>query len=454
MANFLKKQLEKKSLYKKAMIIAWPAVLESFFVAIAGMIDTAMVSTLGPVAVAAVGLTNQPKFLFLGPLFAVSTAVSALVSRRFGEEKRKEANQTLVTATVLSLFLIVAIMVICLLYSDPIIRFSGGNAETQAMADMYFRIIMGSNFFLSITIIINAAQRGTGNTRVAFTTNFVSSIVNIVFNYLLIKGHLGFPQLGVQGAAIATVLGTIVGFLMSLYSLMKTDSYIQLSYIFRNKLLAARSIAHSIFSLGSTVAAEEFLMRIGFMATAIIAARISTDAFAIHSVTMNLLNLGFSFSLGMETAAMTLTGISLGSGRKDRAFSYGRVCQQIGLLMAIILSFLIFFFGEAYFHLHFTDPESIAMGVVLCRYVMIIVLFQIQQVVYGGVLRAAGDVKYSLISSTLSVTVIRTVATILLVYQFHLGLHGIWLGVLMDQVSRFFLFLWRFRQRKWVEIQI
>ena len=108
-----------------------------------------------------------------------------------------------------------------------------------------------------------STQRGTGNTRVAFTTNFVSSIVNIVFNYLLIKGHLGFPQLGVQGAAIATVLGTIVGFLMSLYSLTKTDSYIQLSYIFRNKLLAARSIAHSIFSLGSTVAAEEFLMRIG-----------------------------------------------------------------------------------------------------------------------------------------------------------------------------------------------
>lgn len=454
MKNFLKNHLEKRSLYTKAMIIAWPAVLEAFFVAIAGMIDTAMVSTLGPVAVAAVGLTNQPKFLFLGPIFAVATAVSALVSRRYGEEKRKEANQTLVTAGLITLVLIIAVMVICLLFSNPIIRFSGGNQETQALADAYFRIIMGSNFFLSITIIINAAQRGTGNTRVAFNTNFASSLVNICFNYLLIKGHLGFPALGVPGAAFATVLGTIVGFFMSLYSLMKRNSYVQLSYIFRHRLLAVRSIMGSILTLGSNVAAEEFLMRIGFMATAIIAARISTDAFAIHSVTMNLLNLGFSFSLGMETAAMTLTGISLGAGKKDRAISYGRVCQQIGLLMAILLSMVIFFFGDAYYRLHFENLGTIATGVVLCRYVMVIVLFQIQQVVYGGVLRAAGDVKYTLISSTLSVTVIRTAVTILLVYRFHLGLHGIWLGVLCDQASRYLLFLWRFRQGKWVEIKI
>lgn len=94
------------------------------------------------------------------------------------------------------------------------------------------------------------------------------------------------------------------------------------------------------------------------------------------------------------------------------------------------------------------------MGVLICRFICVIVLLQISQVIFSACLRAAGDVKYALAVSLISVTIIRTVTTWLLVSVFHLGLGGIWLGILADQTTRFLLMGWRFRQGKWVDIRI
>lgn len=115
------------SLTKEAIRLAWPAVCESFFIALAGMVDTFMVSTLGANAVAAVGLTTQPKFLGLALFIAANVAISALVARRFGEKRQQAANEILVMTIC---FCIVAAVVISLLtvgFADQIIEFCGSN---------------------------------------------------------------------------------------------------------------------------------------------------------------------------------------------------------------------------------------------------------------------------------------------------------------------------------------
>ena len=94
------------------------------------------------------------------------------------------------------------------------------------------------------------------------------------------------------------------------------------------------------------------------------------------------------------------------------------------------------------------------MGLLINRYTMVIVLLQISQIIYTGCLRAAGDVRYTLIGALISVTLIRTLVTCVLVLVFRLGLHGIWLGILSDQLSRFLLMRRRFRQGKWVDLRI
>lgn len=439
------------------MKVAWPSVLESFFITLTGLIDTFMVSSLGKEAIAAVGLTNQPKFIGLSFFFSINVAVSALVARRKGEEDKNSANAVLVTAFAIAAVLTAIISFVFVKYSETILRWAGSNSDTHELANEYFRIIMGFVFFNVISMTINAAQRGSGNTQIAFTTNFVSSIVNMTFNYLLIGGNLGFPKLGVKGAAIATVVGTAVASIMSIRSLFKPHSYVDIRYIFARKIKPRVEEAISIAKLGLNMFVENIAMRIGFLATALLAAGLGTAQFAAHNVGMQVLSLGFAFADGMQVAAVSLAGQSLGAGRKEDAKTYGQVCQRIGLAISICLSVILFVFGKHIFKLFFdanAEPEIIEYGVLITRFITVIVILQISQIIYGGCLRAGGDVKYTLMASIVSVSIIRTVVTYVLVNGFHLGLTGIWIGILSDQFSRFIMMSLRFKTGKWVNIKI
>lgn len=447
--------IDKKALIKETIRMAWPAVLESFFVALAGMIDTMMVSSMGTYAVAAVGLTTQPKFISLALFFSTNVAVNALVARRFGQKNKKNANEVLMTAILFVIISAVIISTITVLGADTIIRWCGSNADTHDAGVTYFRVIQAGMIFNVLSLVINAAQRGSGNTRIAMTTNVTSSLVNICFNYLLIGGNLGFPKWGMFGAAFATVLGTVVACIMSIRSLFKKDGFLSLPYIFKEKIKPELTTLKSIISLSSNLLVENVAMRIGFLTTSIIAAKLGTNAFAAHQVGMNFLSLGFSFGDGMQVAAVALIGKSLGEKNPDKAKAYGSLCQRIGFGISICLALFLFIFGRSLFSLFFDDPEVLNYGVLICRYIMVIVLFQISQVIFSGCLRGAGDVRFCLIASLISVTFIRTIVTWGLAGGIiNLGISGIWIGILSDQCSRFTLLSLRFRKGEWVKINI
>lgn len=443
-----------KVYYKRAIQMAWPSVLESFFIAIAGIIDTMMVSTLGSFAVAAVGLTTQPKFIALSVFFSINTAVSALVARRKGQEDKNGANTVFTTAFIISVILCALISILFVYFSSDIIKLAGSKKETRNHAVSYLNIISIGMIFNIIAMCINAAQRGSGNTKIAFTTNLTSSIINIAFNYILINGKLGFPALGVKGAAIATVIGTIVASIMSIISLFNKFSLIDIKYIIRKKIKPKIDAAKSIFNLGANLFLENIAMRIGFLTTAVMAANLGTDPFAVHNVSMNLLSLGFSFGDGMQVAAVALAGRSLGMKKKEEAFNYGLVCQKIGLGISVILSLLILFFGENFLRLFFTGDHVIEMGLELNYFIVAIILLQISQIIYGGCLRSGGDVRYTLVVAIVSVSIIRTLVTIGSINILNLGLVGIWIGILSDQLFRFILLRHRFYKRKWIDIKI
>lgn len=447
-------ELTTSRMTKKALSVAWPAMAESFFVALAGMIDTMMVSALGPSAVAAVGLTNQPKFIGLTIFFGINVAVSALVARRKGEQRQDTANQILLTAIILACIACVAVTAVFVGFAPWMMELAGSNADTHAMSVEYFQIIMGGTFFNVITMVINSAQRGSGNTKLSMTTNLTSSIVNICFNYLLIEGHFGFPRWEIRGAAIATVLGTVVSAAMAVSSLFRRNSYVRIPLMRKLKLRFSRECAKSIWHLAINTSFENIAARIGFLATAMIAARLGTEEFAAHNIGMSILGLGFSFADGMQVAAVALAGEALGAGQKQAAKRYGSICQRIGLVISFILALLLFFGGRWFFGLYFTEPHILEMGEVICRYLIFIVLLQISQIIFTGCLRAAGDVRYVLIAAIISIAGIRTLSTLLMVNVLGWGLHGVWLGILADQLSRFIMVSLRFKQGKWVDLKI
>lgn len=439
---------------KKTLDMAWPAILESFFAAFAGLVDSLMVSSLGYEAVAAVGLTTQPKFMGLALFIAANVSISALVARRNGEGKKEEANRVFVTFLAFVLLMSVLLSVLLVLFADPIIRICGSEELTHESAVLYFRIIMGGMIFNCVQMGVNSAQRGAGNTRITMRTNLVSNTVNILFNYLLIQGHFGFPALGIRGAALATVLGTVVSSVMSVFSVWKKDSFISIPYIWKERIKPSFDALKNIIKVGYSVFAEQLLMRIGFMLTAIMAAGQGTSAMAAHQVGMNIMGLSFSFGDGLQATAVALIGYSLGAKQPERAKEYGRTCRMIGGVISVVLA-IVYFLGAGFLmRLFFEEEDIVAIGVSIMHVIIFVVILQIAQVIYMGCLRGAGDTLYTAIASTISVTIVRTLGSWVFGYVFGMGIIGIWMGVVADQLSRFLFASTRFRRGKWTEIKI
>ncbi|WP_353653917.1 MATE family efflux transporter [Acetanaerobacterium sp. MSJ-12] len=443
---------DERTVLKTTLNIAWPSILESFLISLVGMVDTVMVSSLGSYAIAAVGLTTQPKFIALAVFMSLNVAISAIVARRRGEGDRDSANRVLVQALIISVVLTVVISVVTVIWADPIIRLCGSAPDTHDAAVGYLRIIQGGMIFNVLSMVINAAQRGCGNTKIAMRTNLVSNGVNIVLNYLLIGGNLGFPKLGVQGAAIATVAGTICACVMSFVSVMHPGQFLSIQDFFSLKF--DRHNLSAIVNIGSSTLAEQVFLRIGFLVYAVLVAKLGTTAFAAHQIGMNIMNISFSFGDGLSVAAIALVGRSLGENRRDMAKIYGGVCQRMGVLFSAAISVVCIALGTPIFMLFSREEEILRYGEMIMVIMAVITFMQVAQVVFSGCLRGAGDTKFTAVVSLISVTFIRPGLGYLFCYPLNMGLFGAWLGLAVDQLARFLLTYMRFHSGKWMHFKI
>lgn len=443
-----------KQILGAALKMGLPSMLETFFVCLAGLIDSLMVSSLGASAVAAVGLTNQPKFLGLAIFMALNVSVAALVARRFGEKRKDDANKVFTTAFAFMLVMCGIITFLTVFYADAIIRFCGSTVETHDDAVLYYKIIMGGMIFTTVQTCINSAQRGCGNTKITMRTNVTANIVNMVFNYLLIGGKFGFPALGIKGAAIATVFGYFVSCVMSIISISIPKVYVNIPYILKNKIYPRIKTLLRIIKVGYSVFIEQLLIRIGFMLTAIMAAKQGMDAMAAHQVVMNILSLSFAFGDGLQTASVALIGRSLGEKNIEKAWKYGDACQFIGGVISVIIVIIYLFGGRTILGFFFREKHIVDISVSILYVATVTVLFQVRQIIYMGCLRGAGDTFYTAMSSMICVTIIRTVVSYMGAYTFKLGIVGIWLGILADQIFRFIFGYARYKKGKWVNIKI
>ena len=447
------KQFDKK-IVSNTFRMAWPSVVESFFVALAGIIDSYMVSNLGSAAVASVGLTTQPKFIALAMFIAMNIANSALVARRRGEQNKKSANEILLTSLVMIVLLSGVISALMVSIADPVVRLCGSQPETHDGAVTYYNIIIGGMIFNTIQMGINSAQRGAGNTKITMRTNLVSSAVNILFNYLLIEGHLGFPRLELYGAALATVLGTVVASIMSILSLFKKDNFVSIPYMIKEKLKPTWTAFKSIIRVGYSVFIEQIFLRVGFFATALMAARMGTAPLAAHQVGMNILSLSFAFGDGFQAAAVALIGRSLGEKKPDLAKTYGSCCRMFGLLVSVVLVILFVFFGRQIYRLFFDEEEIIQYGIRISYVIAAVTVFQIQALINGGALRGAGDTLFTAIAGIITVTFIRTIVSWFFGIYLNMGIIGVWFGVFSDMFVRMILMTIRYMSGKWVKIKI
>lgn len=438
--------------YRTFFKVAWPSALESLLVGLIGSIDTMMVGTLGENAINAVGITNQPKFILLAIIFSLNVGVTAVVARRKGQNDADGANRTMRAAILLSAAFSLTASALGFLFARPILTFAGADPIYLDDAVIYFRILCVSIVFTALNLTINAAQRGCGNTKISMRTNIVANVVNVIFNYFLIRGVWIFPKWGVKGAAVATALGAFFACIISIATLFSKNGY--LSLLRRTSWKLERSLLSPVFKVSSSALIEQVFMRIGFFAYAKIVAGLGPTPYATHLICMNILNLSFCFGDGLSIAASALVGQNLGRQRSDLSILYGKVGQRIAFICSTFL-FILFIAGRRELVWLFSKEEEI---IVLGASIMVIMAlsthFQTSQVVLNGCLRGAGDSAFVAATSMISIAVIRPILTYILCYPAGFGLAGAWISLVVDQGFRFVAGFFRFKGGKWTKIRL
>jgi putative MATE family efflux protein len=451
-----------RDIYKNIYHIALPSVTEMVLMSLIGSVDTMMVGTLGPEAIAAVGLVGQPRMLLLSIFFALNIGVTAIVARRKGEGRPDEANRTMRNALMLVTGLAIIMATLGLVFSEKLMYFAGAESDTIQGAKTYFDILA---YFLpvnALTLCICAAQRGTGNTRITMNVNITSNLVNVAFNYLLIGGNFGFPRLGIAGAAIATGIGFAVGLIMSVitvYDHRRNTGFLRLSR--HDDWRLDGETVKGIFRVGGNAMLEQLALRFGFFVYALIVARLGTMVFAAHQICMQFLNISFNFGDGIGAAGTSLVGQSLGQGRPDMAKLYGKASQRLALTAAFILAGLILIFRAPMVGWFTDDAEVLALSVQVMLMVAIFQPFQTSSVVISGALRGAGDTAYVAAVMMLCVAVIRPTLALAAVYALKevfgrgdIALMGAWAASIIDMIIRLTLVYRRFNGGKWHAIKV
>lgn len=441
-----------KQIYLTFLLLAWPALAEQVLTGIINFVDTLMVSTVGDAAVAAIGLTIQPRMIFQVVLVAIATAVTAVVARRRGQGDREGANRVLAAMLPIVVGIAAAFFALSYFFASPILAFIGANEDTLADATSYYRITMFGLIFLSVSLTLNGAQRGAGKTRIAMVTTMTANLVNCLFNALLINGLWIFPRLEVTGAAIATVAGQFVAMVISVASVRRRNGYLFLS--FRNLFKIDRKVVAPVFFVMSGALFEQLFLRIGFFTFAKLVAGLGTLDFATHQICMTILNLSFTVGDGLANASSALVGQSLGMKRPDRALVFGKVAQRIGLGFAAVLCALVAVFRHGIIGWFTEAPEVLEKGANIMLLIAVILLFQIQQVMFCGTLRGAGDTRFMAVISLLTVGTVRPALTFVLMHLAGFGLYGAWIAVLTDQIIRACFACVRFYRGRWTKLEL
>ena len=440
-------------LYRDVVRIAWPSMVELMLTQLASMVDLMMVGSLGAWALTAVGLTTQPKFLLMTVFQSMNVGATALVARYKGADNPQKANLVVRQAVLLTLVLSVIASVLGYIFAEPMIRFMGAtDAQSLEGGTVYLQIQMLGFVFMALTTTVTAVLRGVGDSRTAMIYNLVANLVNVVFNYLLIYGRLGFPRMGVAGASLATIIGQFVAFLAALVCILRGRGYLRLE--FREGFKPDREMLGNIFNIGLPAMIEQLLMRAGMIIYAKTVATLGTVPFATHQVCMNIQALSFMNGQAFAVSATTLMGQSLGRRRPDMAQAYCSRTRRVGMFIAVAIGLSFIFLGRQMVSLYNSDPQIVELGGRVLLLVAVMQPLQSSQFIIAGALRGAGDTRATAVITFITVLIVRPVSAIILVQGLHWGLEGAWIAMVLDQVLRSVLVLARYQGGKWKTIRL
>lgn len=449
--------VNRKMLIRDVLLIAWPSLVELILTQLTSMADQVMVGRLpgdaGIVALSAVGLATQPKFLLMTMVQALNVGATAVIARYRGQRNQQKAQQTFRQTFILNLLVGTLFMLVGLTFAPQLIRFMSGEGvseQTLQEAVRYFNIQMYGFIPLTLTFTITAALRGIGDSRIPMLYNTVANVINLILNYVMINGKFGCPAMGVAGASWATIIGQTVAFLIAASIVFSGRHYMH--FDFRDIFQVELKMMGSVVNIGIPAMIEQLFMRAGVMIFTRAVAGLGDTLYATHQICMSIQALSFMMGQAFASSATTLMGQSLGKRRYDMAVLYMQNTRMLGFYVSLVLGALIVTFNETIVSFYNTSPEVIAAGSGIMILIAASQPIQATQFIVSGGLRGAGDTKYTAFVIMITTLGVRSVLAVLMVTILHWGLWGAWIALMVDQCLRTVLMVARYNTGKWMEI--
>ncbi|MGI5900231.1 MAG: MATE family efflux transporter [Christensenellales bacterium] len=445
--------LDSKTISERVRTIALPAMIESFLLHLASMVNTMMVGSIGTWAIAAIGYCTQPRFLLLAVFQAFNTGSTALIARAKGANDIKEANNIMHQSILLSVLASLALAVLGYIFATPMVVFMGAQTpQTILGATQYMRVIMLSFPANALSLAITAVLRGIGKTRVAMVYNISSNVVNVIIGFLFITGRFGLPRLEVMGAALGMACGQIVGMIIAVYAVVRGADilHFDLKSLFR---LSKATLAR-VTKIGAPAMLDQGAMRVGQLMFAKVVASLGTEAYATHQIVNNILSLTFANGMAFGVAATALLGQSMGYKRPDHGKAYVQICRRYSMIISLGLAAFMTIFGRFLVGMYTTEADVITQGAALLWIVALVQPLQSSQQVLAGALRGAGDTKAVAFCTFLGLVLVRPILSYTLVNIANSGLWGVWIAMICDQAMRSCYTMWRFASDKWKTIKV
>lgn len=446
-------------LYKEIAPFAWPIFIELSCVVLMGIISTVLVSQIGPMETAAVGISDSVTYIIVALLMAIALGGTVVVAQATGSRNNTKALNGSVQVMKLNFLLGVACFVFIQLIVEQVLYgvAFGADSDVIDMSELYLRTISYSYPAMAITFAGSGVLRAVGNTRFPAMTNIAMNLLNILISYPLIYGLDGlglgsWPGWGITGAGIGVTISRWIGAVMIIVVLVKNPIIsIRLKDYLRPFQIQSQK---EILLIGLPASVESLMFNAGKLITQMLVASMGTVSMAGNVIAFSvvlLLNIPGN-TLGMT--ATVLIGKRLGQDRPDIASHLMKLVLQVSTAMCVVLGILCIPFAGVIAQVYTSEPDVIEVVVNLVILNGLMMLVWPAAWVLPASFKGAKDVKYSMVVSIASMWGCRIVLGYILGVVLGFGVYGVWLGMFVDWIVRGGLFYWRMVSRGWLKVYL
>mgnify|MGYP002671930792 CR=1 FL=1 len=428
-----------------------PIMVEQLLNSLMGMADTMMVSNVGSVAMSAVSLVDSINMLVIQVFAALATGAAIICSQYLGRKDRAGCNEAAKQIFLTVIVISTVLMAVCLIFRKPILSLVFGAVEPEVMEDslIYFFITALSYPFIALFNAGSAFYRAGGNSKFPMKISVISNFINIFGNAVLIFAC----HLGVAGAAISTLASRVFSTVVIFWYLSKPRQEIVLNHYLQ--IRPDFSLIKKVLAIGIPAGIENGMFQFGKLAIQSTVSTLGTHAIAAQAMTLVFENVNGIAGIGVGIGLMTVAGQAFGAGRKEEGKYYIVKLTGYAEIVLIISCLTVFVFCRPVMHLAGMEPESMK----LC-YEMMIAITIVKPLLwalsfippYG--LRAAGDIKFSMITATCTMWFCRVALAIFMMRVVGIGPLGVWVGMFADWGIRSIIFSARFLGGKWTRKKV